>query len=109
MFVDKEEHVYRTVLGRNGFHLGAQKGILHKLSSLLDDDDTNTTINSKGKVLLLIIHTINFRYQCYVQNGDTPLHLACTEGHSEVVRWLIMKKADLNAVNRVSICCAFFA
>jgi hypothetical protein len=54
MFVDKEEHVYRTVLGRNGFHLGAQKGILHKLSSLLDDDDTNATINSKGKVLLLI-------------------------------------------------------
>lgn len=51
MLADEKEQTYRLILGRNGFHLGSQKGILHKLSSILGDDNNNySIINCKGKV-----------------------------------------------------------
>ena len=32
-------------------------------------------------------------------NGDTPLHLACGNGHAEVVKALLEKGADVHAKN----------
>ena len=35
---------------------------------------------------------------------ETPIHMAAHLGHSDVVRLLIDRKADVNAVNRFSSC-----
>jgi len=38
-----------------------------------------------------------------IQIGSTPLHLAATEGHKEIVEYLIKEGgADVNAANEVS-------
>ena len=37
-----------------------------------------------------------------LQGGFTALHLACSKGHTEVVKYLITKNADISATNYVS-------
>ncbi len=37
----------------------------------------------------------------YVQNGFTPLHLACQEGHTTIVSLLLKSGADHRAVTKV--------
>ena len=39
----------------------------------------------------------------YVQEGETALHLACKEGHFEVIHRLIKAQALLNIVDEVCI------
>ena len=39
----------------------------------------------------------------YLQNGNTPIHLALRYGHVEVVEKLISSGADVNAVDKVSV------
>jgi len=39
----------------------------------------------------------------YLQDEDTPIHLASRRGHVEVVEKLISSEADVNVVNRVSV------
>ena len=55
-----------------------------------------------------IAHTIAILYYmiCYfLQYGDTPIHLALSGGHVEVVEKLISSGADVNVVNKVSVNC----
>ncbi len=40
----------------------------------------------------------------YVQNGFTPFHMACQEGHRDIVSLLLKHGADLQAVNKVRKC-----
>ena len=41
---------------------------------------------------------------CYfLQDGDTPIHLASSGGHVKVVEKLISSGADVNVVNKVSV------
>jgi len=41
---------------------------------------------------------------CYfLQDGDTPIHLASSNGHVQVVEKLISSGADVNVVNEVSV------
>ena len=43
---------------------------------------------------------------CYfLQDGDTPTHLASRDGRVQVVEKLISSGADVNVVNKVSINC----
>jgi ankyrin repeat protein len=37
-----------------------------------------------------------------LQNGNTPLHVACQANETQTVELLISKGADLNALNMVS-------
>ena len=37
-----------------------------------------------------------------LQDGWTALHLACYNGHTEVVEILLMNNADISATNKVS-------
>ncbi|XP_014225672.1 ankyrin-1-like [Trichogramma pretiosum] len=37
--------------------------------------------------------------------GETPLHLAAKGGHRDLVRWLLRKGADPNAVNEIGLTC----
>ena len=53
-----------------------------------------------------MLHTIAILYYmiCYfLQDGDTPIHLASSGGHVEVVEKLISSGADVNVVNKVSV------
>ena len=34
------------------------------------------------------------------EDGNQPLHLACKQGHTEIVKWLVCHGADTNAVNK---------
>ena len=57
-------------------------------------------------ILPLPLHTIGTLYYlvCYfLQDGDTPIHLALRYGHVEVVEKLISLVADVNVVNKVSV------
>ena len=40
---------------------------------------------------------------CYFQDGNTPLHLAASEGHASTSSTLISLGADINVENKVSI------
>ena len=45
---------------------------------------------------------------CYfLQDGDTPIHLALRYGHVEVVEKLISSGADVNVVDKVSVTCNY--
>jgi len=39
----------------------------------------------------------------FLQNGYTPIHLASSDGHIQVVEKLISSGADVNVINKVSI------
>ena len=39
-----------------------------------------------------------------LQDGMTALHLACRDGHTEVVKHLINNDADISATDNVSNC-----
>ena len=43
----------------------------------------------------------------YLQDGDTPIHLASSDGHVEVVEKLISSGADVNVVDKVSVTCNY--
>ena len=38
-----------------------------------------------------------------IQNGNTPLHQAASQGHTEVVQLLIQSRATLDALNKVTV------
>ena len=45
---------------------------------------------------------------CYfLQDGYTPIHLALSDGHVEVVEKLISSGADVNVVDKVSVTCNY--
>ena len=53
-------------------------------------------------------HSIAMLYYmiCYfLQNVETPIHLASRYGHVQVVEKLISLGADVNVVNKVSVNC----
>ena len=37
-----------------------------------------------------------------LQNGNTALHIACLNGHTEIVKCLLTNGADISATNDVS-------
>ena len=39
----------------------------------------------------------------FLQDGDTPIHLALRYGHVEVIEELISSRADANVVDKVSV------
>ena len=46
--------------------------------------------------------------KCYfLQDIDTPIHLASRYGHVEVVEKLISSRADVNVVDKVSVTCNY--
>jgi len=60
------------------------------------------------KILICSLHTLVTLYcTCmicyYLQDGNTPIHLAIRDGHVEVVEKLISSGADVNAVDKVSV------
>ena len=45
---------------------------------------------------------------CYfLQDGDTPIHLASRYGHVQVVEKLISLGANVNVVDKVSVSCTY--
>ena len=53
-----------------------------------------------------MLHTIAILYYmiCYfLQKGCTPIHLASRDGHVQAVEKLISSRADVNAVDKVSV------
>jgi len=46
------------------------------------------------KLLIDIIGDVNVSYS---DNSDTTLHVACSCGHSELVKWLLARQADVSA------------
>lgn len=65
--------------GLSALHLAAQNNHLHLMNLLIEEYRIG----------------INNRYQ----NGDTILHFAIRKGLLDVVKWLLSRGADLNAVN----------
>ena len=60
------------------------------------------------KILICSLHTlVTLYFTCmicyYLQDGDTPIHLALSGGHVRVVEKLISSGADVNVVNKVSV------
>ena len=39
----------------------------------------------------------------YVQDNQTPLYIACKEGHDQIVELLLMRKADVNHQAKVRL------
>ena len=48
------------------------------------------------------VHNISNVFSVFIQNRDTPLHLASKEGHCELVEILTKSGADTTVVNKVS-------
>jgi ankyrin repeat protein len=69
------------VLGRSKIHLACQQG---KIKALRFLHAQGVSINQRGI------------------NGDTPLHLSVSEGYERVVEWLLLNKANIHSINRVS-------
>ncbi len=51
-------------------------------------------------IIQVIIMSCSFCFP-YVQNGFTPLHLACQYGRRDIVSLLLKSGADLRAVTKV--------
>ena len=48
------------------------------------------------------LHTdVTFLLYIWNQDGDTPLHIASSNGFAAMVRYLISKKADIGTKNKV--------
>ena len=53
--------------------------------------------------LVFVTNLTEMIIRYFLQNGYTPIHLASSDGHIQVVEKLISSGADVNVINKVSI------
>lgn len=77
------------------------------LEYLISQCSSQEHLNARDSVSLMIWTQCfqGFRFSnifCDVQNGVTPLMMACNQGHEEAVEMLLQSGADPNMLDQVS-------
>lgn len=72
--------------------------------AVLNDNDGSTALHfAAAGGNLKMLGYLSSEYDCNInsinQNGETPLHLACSQGKSKAIEWLVSNGANVNSVD----------
>ena len=93
-----------TILSLPQLFTAAREGRVHDVVQLL----SGVGVNEIDKVSVCVYMCVYNHYVefCHVlQDGNIPLHVACSRGHSDVVQTLLKSGADLKLQNEVCESC----